>query len=218
MGPWLPLLLVGLAPTASVIISYGWGSQVSFVLFKLWLIGFPIWWHVKQDGCRVALSFSTTGWKDGLLHGAWMSGVVVFAFILFRDFLSPGLLKAALEPVGLLDPWVYLAGALYWIFLNSVLEEFVFRWFLVTKAEAILGNERGAILLSAGIFVVHHTVVLAIFGFPWWANVLASAGLFVGGAIFSWLYVRHRSIWVPWLAHAMCDVAVFAIGGLLLFT
>ena len=58
---------------------------------------------------------------------------------------------------------------------------------------------------------------MAIFGFPWWANLLASIGLFVGGAIFSWLYVRHRSIWVPWLAHALCDVAVFTAGAFLLF-
>ena len=42
-------------------------------------------------------------------------------------------------------------------------------------------------------------------------------GLFIGGAAFSWLYVKYRSIWIPYITHAMCDVVVFAVGYVLLF-
>jgi membrane protease YdiL (CAAX protease family) len=49
------------------------------------------------------------------------------------------------------------------------------------------------------------------------ANLLASLGLFVGGVAFSWQYVRYRSIWIPYITHAMCDVVVFGIGYVLLF-
>jgi membrane protease YdiL (CAAX protease family) len=218
MGPWLPFFLVGLAPTAAVLLSFGSESQISFVLSKGWLLAVPVLWHLKIDGKPWSWSKPTTGLKDGAMHGLWMSAVILVAFFAFRGSLSPDLLSAAVEPVGLTDWRLYLVGAIYWIFINSVLEEYVFRWFLVTKAEEMLGDERKAIIASAAIFVLHHTVAMAIFGFPWWANLLASIGLFVGGAIFSWLYVRHRSIWVPWLAHALCDVAVFTAGAFLLFT
>ena len=33
----------------------------------------------------------------------------------------------------------------------------------------------------------------------------------IGGVIFSWLYVQYRSVWVAWVAHAIADVAIFAI-------
>jgi membrane protease YdiL (CAAX protease family) len=73
-------------------------------------------------------------------------------------------------------------------------------------------------VLGALIFVLHHTIAMAIFGSPWLANLLASIGLFISGAVFSWLYLKYRSIWVPWLAHAICDVAVFGLGAFLLLT
>jgi membrane protease YdiL (CAAX protease family) len=42
--------------------------------------------------------------------------------------------------------------------------------------------------------------------------LIASVGVFIGGAIFSWIYITYRSVWVAWIAHACADVAVFGIG------
>jgi membrane protease YdiL (CAAX protease family) len=41
--------------------------------------------------------------------------------------------------------------------------------------------------------------------------------VFTGGAIWSWLYVRYRSIWPGYLSHAIVDVAVFAVGWWIIF-
>jgi membrane protease YdiL (CAAX protease family) len=111
----------------------------------------------------------------------------------------------------------YIAAAIFWTVGNSVLEEYVFRWFIVEKGEAVFGQGWTAILVSAGFFVLHHTIALWFLGFSMSANLLASLGLFVGGVAFSWQYVRYRSIWVPYITHAMCDVVVFGIGYVLLF-
>jgi membrane protease YdiL (CAAX protease family) len=216
------LLLVGAAPTISTVCSFvlndGFVSQVIFVITKFWLLCVPFIWYIKMDDGTFSWSKPEHGgyWMSiGL--GVAMSVVMVAAWLLLGDAIDPKLLSDALEPVGLLDPQVYLLATIYWILINSLLEEYVFRWFLVIKSEELVGEGAPAIFLSALIFVIHHTVALAIFGFPWWANLISSIALFIGGAIFSWLYVRYRSVWIPYIAHAICDVAVFGVGALILF-
>jgi membrane protease YdiL (CAAX protease family) len=87
----------------------------------------------------------------------------------------------------------------------------VYRWFITSKIEEILGGKWRPIFLSAGIFTVHHTIALMMFLSPLGA-LIASLGVFIGGAIFSWIYLQYRSVWVAWVAHACADVAVFGIG------
>ena len=218
----IALLLVGAAPTISTVCSFllndGISSQIIFVFTKLWLLCVPLIWFLKVDGGNLSWSKPQQGgyWMSiGL--GFAMSVVMISAWLLLGDAIDANLLSDALEPVGLLDAKVYFFATLYWILINSLLEEYVFRWFLVIKSEELVGEGTPAVLLSALIFVIHHTVALAIFGFPWWANLISSVGLFIGGAIFSWLYVRYRSVWIPYIAHAICDVAVFGVGAIILF-
>ena len=175
-------------------------------------------WYLKVDGGELSLSKPKQGgyaMATGL--GLGMSALIFITWFLVGDRIDGGLLKDAVEPVGLLDVRLYIGGVIYWTVLNSLLEEYVFRWFLVVKSETLVGTGTPAILLSAFIFVIHHTFALLFFGFPWWANLLASISLFVGGAIFSWLYIRYRSVWMPYIAHAICDIAVFGIGAIIIF-
>ena len=167
----IALLLVGAAPTISTICSFllndGISSQIIFVFTKMWLLCVPLIWFLKVDGGDLS-------WSKPQLGGYWMSiglglamsVVMVLAWLLLGDAIDANLLSNALEPVGLLDPKVYFFATLYWILINSLLEEYVFRWFLVIKSEELVGEGIPAVLLSALIFVVHHTVALAIFGFP----------------------------------------------------
>ena len=218
----LALILVGIAPSVSVIISFGTNggivSQMAYVLSKIWMVALPLYWYLKIDGGTISWSKPERGgfgMAAGL--GLGMSALMIGAWLLLGKWIDPNLLKDAVEPVGLLDVRLFLGGVVYWILVNSLLEEYVFRWFLVVKSESLVGTGNPAIILSALIFVAHHTFALAFFGFPWWANLLASVSLFVGGAIFSWLYVRYRSVWIPYIAHAICDVAVFSVAAIMLF-
>ena len=218
----LALILVGMAPSVSVIISFGMSggtvSQMAYVLSKIWMVALPLYWYLKIDGGTLSWSKPERGgygMATGL--GLGMSALMIGAWLLLGKWIDPDLLKDAVEPVGLLDKRLFFAGVVYWILVNSLLEEYVFRWFLVVKSESLVGTGNPAIILSALIFVAHHTFALAFFGFPWWANLLASVSLFVGGAIFSWLYIRYRSVWIPYIAHAICDVAVFSVAAIMLF-
>ncbi len=150
--------------------------------------------------------------------GSLFCAVMVLAWVFIGNArVDRSVFIASLEPFGLTDPTTYIAAAVFWTVGNSVLEEYVFRWFLVEKGEVVFGSSWATIFVSAGIFVLHHFFALWFLGFTLFANLLASLGLFVGGVAFSWLYVRYRSIWIPYITHAMCDVVVFAIGYLLLF-
>ena len=218
----IALLLVGLAPTVSIFISFGTDggiiSQIAYVLSKLWLVVVPLIWYLKIDKGQLSLSKPKQGgYAVAVGLGSGMSALILLTWFMLGDKIDGSLLRDAVEPVGLLDVRLYIGGVIYWTVFNSLLEEYVFRWFLVVKSEALVGTGAPAILLSAFIFVIHHTFALLFFGFPWWANLLASVSLFIGGAIFSWLYIRYRSVWMPYIAHAICDIAVFSIGAMIIF-
>jgi len=46
---------------------------------------------------------------------------------------------------------------------------------------------------------------------------LAIPVVFVGGLIWSWLYLRFRSIWPCWLSHACVDIPIFIAGWMIIF-
>ena len=216
------ILLVGLAPTVSVFISFGTDggliSQIAYFISKIWLLVIPLVWYLKVDGGKLSISKPKHGgYTMAIGLGLSMSALIFGSWFVLGELIDGNLLRDAVEPVGLLDVRLYIGGVIYWTVLNSLLEEYVFRWFLVVKSETLVGTGTPAILLSAFIFVIHHTFALLFFGFPWWANLLASVSLFVGGAIFSWLYMRYRSVWMPYIAHAICDIAVFGIGAIIIF-
>ena len=210
------LALVGLAPTVSVVTGFalkaGMIAAVVFVLTKMWMFGLPAYWYTKVEGGKRSYSMPEHGgWMVSTLLGIGMVVVIALAYFLLGDLvLRDEDLYEILDPFGLTVPWKLALGILFWIFINSVLEEYVFRWFITSKLEQLIGGKWLPILLSAGIFTLHHTIALAFFIDPL-GNALASLGVFIGGVIFSWIYVQYRSVWVAWVAHAIADVAIFAI-------
>ena len=58
-----------------------------------------------------------------------MSVLIFGAWFVLGGLIDGELLKDAVEPVGLLDVRLYIGGVIYWTVVNSLLEEYVFRWF-----------------------------------------------------------------------------------------
>lgn len=219
----LALVLVGIAPTVSIFASFGSGNglvgQLAWVTSKAWMLGLPLVWMLYVDKKPFSWSLPKQGGLAvGFGVGVLFSAVMVLAWIFIgQSRVDQDTFRATLEPFGLTVQSTYIAAAIFWTVGNSVLEEYVFRWFIVEKAEALLGEGWATVSLSAGIFVLHHFFALWFLGFAIEANLLACLGLFIGGATFSWLYMKYRSIWVPYITHALCDIVVFGVGYLLLF-
>ena len=219
----LPLSLVAFVPTASILFTLQFNddellSQIFFIACKIWIFAFPTYWYLKIEGSEFSWSLpGREGLVFSIITGVLMSAIIVATWALFGDTVDTDEMISELVTTGLTNKAVFIAGMIYWIFLNSLLEEYVFRWFVTTKSISLLGSELGGILLSALMFTLHHTLALHLFGFEWWQTVMASFGLIAAAAIWSWLYVRYKSIWVCWVSHAICDVAVFGIGYLVIF-
>ena len=220
----LPILLVGFIPSISVIfgikiIENELHSQIFFVICKLWIFIIPtVWFFYVEKNIFSRELPSRKGLEMGTATGLIMSIIIILTWIVFEDSINLEEMIDTLNSKGLSDVNLYLMGMIYWIFINSLLEEYVFRWFITTKASVLFGNNSYAIFFSALMFTLHHSLALHFFGFIWWQTIIASFGLLSAAAIWSWLYLQYRSIWVCWLSHAICDVVVFSIGYQILFT
>ncbi len=192
-------------------------GRLLFLVSKVWILALPLYWHIKIDG--QAWSWSTPrhgGFGIAAALGLCMSAVIIGVYVTVGNTLiSADRVKAMAAHIGLDQRRVYLAGALYWICINSVLEEYVWRWFVVSKCRHILPLTWAVIASGIG-FTIHHVVALQVY-LNWPVTLVAGTGVFMGGVIWSWCYVRFQSIWPGYVSHALVDVAVFGIGYILIF-
>jgi membrane protease YdiL (CAAX protease family) len=132
-----------------------------------------------------------------------------------RAVVDTGSLQQIASQVGIGTPARYLGLALYLTLVNSLLEEYVWRWFVFRRSEE-LTSSLPAVVLSAFFFMIHHSIALAV-QFGWGVTVLASLGVFLSGMIWSGCYLRYRSIWPGYLSHVLADSAIFLVGWWLIF-
>ena len=209
-------------PTMSVLFSFSWSeselqSQIFFIFAKLWIILIPIYWIYRIEESRFSLGeINSKGMYQSIVSGILIFLAVGIIFLIFGDTLDVDLMKQEIGGTGLLNPHIFLLGVFYWITVNSLVEEFVFRQFIGDRILEFTGRESVTVLLSAAIFTLHHTVLLGYYFEPW-QNVISSIGIFIAGAIWSLLWLRHRSLFVCWISHAIADVAVFGIAYVILF-
>ena len=92
------LLLVGLAPTVSIFISFatdgGLFSQIAYLFSKLWMILIPLFWYLKIDGGKFSLSKPKNGgylMSAGL--GLGMSSLILATWFLVDDRIDLKLQK-----------------------------------------------------------------------------------------------------------------------------
>lgn len=192
-------------------------GSIVYTLGKIWQMALPAFWRIKVEKKEISWSpVDKGGWGVAAGLGIGMSLVMLVSWWLLGNRLDASEIQAYVEPFGLLNPWMYFALFCYWVFINSVMEEYLFRWFIFEKFETFVDGKI-AVILSALVFTAHHFIGVVVM-FPLPLAILASIGVFCGGAIWSWLYLRYRSIWPCYLSHAIVDVAMFGIGAYILFS
>ena len=218
------LALLLLLPAPSLGVAFGMillpdsvAGKGLFFLAKVWLFGLPLVWRKWVD--RQPWTWSRPrrgGFGMGALLGLGISLFIAMMYVtLGQRLLDIPHIRDKMTTIGLADPKIYVLGALYWVSVNSVLEEYVWRWFVVEKCRALL-PALPAIILSALGFTVHHIVAMQIYC-SWPVTLISALGIFIGGAAWSWCYVRYQSIWPGYLSHALVDLAVFAVGYHIIF-
>lgn len=192
-------------------------GQSAFVLAKCWLLILPpLWvWRVEHRWPRWS---RPTGVEIGvgLSFGIICAGAIAGAYWWFgRESIDPKLLRDVAVNAGMFDRTAFLAMAAYWIFCNSLIEEIVWRWFVLTRLSVLIGTPL-AILGSAACFTLHHVIATSLY-FTLPMVALAALGVFFGGAVWGWLMARFGTLWASYVSHIIVDFVIFALGYRLLF-
>ena len=187
---------------------------------------------------------SARGLALGIAFGLIIGGAAIAIY--FAWFKPAGIFNEAasrmsrrLAEIGVQNPAIYAAVALFYSLIHSLLEEYYWRWFVFGQLRDQLASRSAlfpspsrrpasprpesesrrdsspwlAILISSLAFMLHHVIVLGIY-FGWqspWAYLFSIATA-IGGAFWAWLYNRSGSIYGPWISHLLIDAAIFGIG------
>ena len=125
----LGLILVAIAPSVSVITGFalkaGLIAIFVFIFTKVWIFGLPAFWYLRIEKGEKSLSLPENGgWKVSTLLGLGMLIVIFIAYFSIGDkLLRADELTEILDTVGLTVAWKFALAIIFWVFINSVLEE-----------------------------------------------------------------------------------------------
>lgn len=223
----LALLLLVPAPTIGVLCAMFLfpGSafgQSMHAAAKVWLLAFPIAWVLWVQRGRITLPrWSWRGMPAGLITGLLTLGIIIGTWELFAStMVDVSKFQTKMQEIGLDSLPKFLAFAAALTFVNALLEEYVWRWFVYEKWNEVLKGLKGpakavavpgAIVLAGLCFTLHHTIAMHLY-FDWQVNLIASLGVFTGGVTWSIVYLKYKNIYAGYISHIFADIAIFYIG------
>ena len=190
--------------------AFGSGKTIQFLLPVVWVL------LVQRRRPKFAgpqIRDLIEGALFGLLVAALM-GVMYVAWLKPSGHFDQAAVEARqkIAGFGIASLPAFIAMAVFYSGLHSLLEEYYWRWFVFGQL-ARSKNLSLAIMVSSVAFSAHHVLVLAKY-FGWDSPLmwLFVVGVIIGGGVWAWLYHRSGSLWGPWVGHAIVDAAIFAIG------
>lgn len=185
-------------------------AQVLYLLAKVFILIYPLFFMSKTDGFKQAFKMDFKGLSAGIAVGGviFAAGYALFKIPAVFDVIAAAapFVKRKAAGMGVADH--YLTMAFVISFVHSMLEEYYWRWFLFGASKALF--------LSAGAFSLHHFVVLDFY-YDWPAALALTFLVFAGGVIFNLLYRCRKNVWGAWAAHAGADLLIFYVGYVLLY-
>lgn len=164
----------------------------------------PFRWRPGRRGIAVGLAFGLAaaaviygGYRTWLLPGGWFDGAI-------------GLIHHNAVGFGLTSPGRFVAWGIFIAAVNSLIEEYYWRWFVFGQLRRRLPLA-AAVAVASLAFMAHHVILLGMF--LGWTSPLVpifSLAIAVGGAVWCWLYQRSGSLIGPWLSHVLVDAAIIA--------
>ena len=218
----IALTLLVPAPTIGVLMamhfSPGPVGQAVYGASKVWILLLPLAWLLLVHGQKPDISspLKARGIGLGVVLGLLIGAIILGGYMLIgKQWIDADAMRVVADRNGLDEKWKYLALAGYLCVVNSLLEEYVWRWFVFHHCAALVPRWP-AMLLSGLLFTVHHIFALGL-QFDWRITALGSAGVCIGGVTWSWLYLRFGTVWPGWVSHLLVDVAVFIVGWQIIF-
>lgn len=225
---WTSLCLLVPAPTIGVLFALWLAAGTTFgsvvyLLCKLWLLALPAVWYLVVDGGRIRFSIlqNPQGWMVGAVSGGVIGAVILLTWLLApAEWIDAERFRQTAAANGLDHLIPYMVFAIATVTLNAVMEEYVWRWFVLRQSRRVLGAVPGqsllATLMASAFFTLHHVIALKAY-FPWSATLVASLGVFIAGLVWCALYIYYRSIWPGYVSHALVNIGMFVVGFWIIF-
>jgi membrane protease YdiL (CAAX protease family) len=225
---YVALQLLCLSPTVFMVVLLvvaRLGLVSMFVFHWVGCVAFPalFMWVYDGEGAAAVVAFATRHFASSSAR-QWRVGALFFVLFTLVGLGTAGAVAQWCEFVtevyvpikrnsvaaGIqFDPTQSVLFSLYFIFVNSLIEELFWRGFLLER----LGTSKGGILTASFYYALYHFWVLfallptTIGSMNIWLSLVAMLGLFVFGAVLALLHMGH-GIAVSWLIHAAGDAAV----------
>ena len=219
---FLAILLIAPIPVIGVLFAaysnLGTLGSVIYLGTKVWILIFPfICWIWFQKNKIEFQAPNLPSIKDGILTGLIFTLIIIGSyFVLAHGKIDFTDMKKVLLDGGISSLKIYIYLAITLTILNSLFEEYIFRWFIFEQLSTKLKRNL-AIFICSFIFMIHHTVVLYAY-IPWYFNLLVSLSILFAGVVWSYLYHKHNSIIPGYISHICADIAVFVIGYFALYS
>lgn len=214
---WLVVPASSIGVTMATIIAPGVIGQTIFTIVKIWIVLIPLLWVIKIE--KKSLRLPSINYKQinsGVILGLIMFAAIATSYLLVgQSLIEVSAIRAQAREVGIVNVGIYLAGCAYWSFINSFLEECIWRGFVYRQCR-ILFSSFAAILLSGLFFTLHHIIALAFYTQNWLITLLGSLGVLIAGIIWSASY-RKFGFWTCYISHILADLAIAIVGWHLLF-
>lgn len=204
--------------TIALFIAPGAIGNGVFTAVKIWIVILPLLWTWKTNPTALRLPpFKQREIIAGISLGLLMFGAIMATYLLLgKQWIDLRDIRAKATEVGITSLGVYVAGFFYWSFINSAIEECIWRGFVYSQCRVLM-NSMTAVVMSAIFFTLHHSIALYGYTNNWLVVGLGSLGVFVAGAIWSFCYRTYNSIVPGYISHILADIAIGIIGWDLLF-
>lgn len=213
----VPVPSIGTALAMMVPATEGAVGRWCFAAAKIWITILPAFWLMfvlkkKWSWSRPQLG----GFGVAALLGVALSAAILATYFLFGDaIVDPQMIREAAARNEIDSLTTFITFGIGVSLANSLMEEYVWRWFVFRQCETLVGGIAG-VFLSALFFTLHHIIAVhAQLG--WTATILASIGVFMGGVTWSWCYLKYRSIWPGYVSHLIVDITLYLLGAWLIF-
>lgn len=170
---------------------------ISSILNDLALLSLVLYfiWRNRESTRQV-------GWNFDYLRGDIAWGLILFAPIVFGGNLIESVLHQAGFSAPSKLPGFFPVSGLTKLIVGflivtvvAVVEETIFRGYLILRFEAVTGRTSAAVLLSSFVFSLGH-------GYEGTAGAIA---VFVLGVVFSLVYLWRKSLVAPMIIHFLTD-------------
>ncbi len=221
---WAAIIFALALPTIVTLLYFVWAEefapavqQGSYAVGKTVQFCFPLVWVCLVCKRRPKVwPWTARGIGTGIVFGLTVAGAMI---ALYHGWLKTSDLYAKVEEAAKqkvtgmeIGPGMYIAVAVFYSLIHSLLEEYYFRWFVFGQLKLFVRFWLAGLISSLG-FMAHHVLVLGkFFGYASLTTWLFSLAIAIGGMAWAWLYERSGSLLGPWVSHLIVDAAIFAIG------